>query len=115
MGIDVVEKLGHTYLVVSEIQGRADVKIKAVERSRIDTKLRGNERITGETTGFKCKNTNGENVYAVISKKKAKRTESFSPDRAWTANEKTFKLLPVKSVAEIKCSWDPEAEEEYPF
>lgn len=105
---------GKKVLVVKAKLGMDGSKALLEERQVVDLNLKNGEQLS-PNFGFRCSTKGEKFAYGVISKKTAKKVDSFAPIRAWAIDEENLKLVPVDNAKEVSCVWAPEGESPYPF
>lgn len=114
MGVEYqVLNSGKHVLIAKEKIGNEEKNAKFKILQTIDLNLTTDEYVV--PNGFKCSSKRDHFIYGVIAKMHAKKTGSFSPERAWEVDQKNLKLVPLIDIKSISCVWSPEGESGYPF
>lgn len=80
----------------------------------VSLKIGRNEALN-VSKGFQCFNTLGEPTYAVVSKKRAREKGEFQPERAWSLDISSHKLVPIVDAQLVRCRWEPDGDGKYDF
>lgn len=105
---------GKHILTVNELIGSVAGKGQFKQQQVVDLAMKDGEFLAIHYS-FRCVDKDEKPVYAVLSKARAKEKSSFKPERAWSVNERKFRLDLISDPKLIRCSWWPEGEGAYPF